>query len=162
MAPSASRNRLKASNPSILCLDKMKLDSRASRIQGDKPELLPNWQKNFIIGIDDCICVAKKTKSRFSARDVSKAVVVSGAKEWVNRRYEEGHNICFFTTRGERLRAATESWLAKEGFKYHSLIMNKPVALQYHYIDDRHVQATTFRGKFAPLVKKEHTIQVFG
>lgn len=138
------------------------MGSRASRVQGDKPELLPNWQKNFIIGIDNCICIAKKSGSKPSAKEVSKAVAVTGAKEWVNKRYDEGHNICFFTTRGEKLRSATEAWLVKEGFKYHSLIMNKPEALHYHYIDDRHVQATTFRGKFAPLVKKEHTIQVFG
>ena len=140
----------------------MKLVSRVKRVQENNLGLLPTWQKNFIIGIDDCICIAKKSGTRLSAKDVSEAIPIEGAREWVNKRYDEGHNICFFTARGERLRAATEAWLEKEGFKFHSLIMNKPEALQYHYIDDRHVQATTFRGKFAPLVKKDHTIQVFG
>lgn len=140
-------------------MDQMKLGSSDIGAQGEKAELLPSWQKNFIIGIDDCICNSKSGK--LTAKEVSRAVALRGAKEWINKRYDEGHTICFFTTRGERLRAATEVWLEKEGFKYHSLIMNKPDALQYHYIDDRHVQATTFRGKFAALVKKEHTIQVF-
>ena len=135
---------------------------RATGAKGGEPQLLPGWQKNFVIGVDDCICTTKSSGKKLSAKDVSNAKVVKGAKEWVNKLYDEGHNICFFTPRGERLRKATEAWLKKEGFKYHSLVMGKPEALQYHYIDDRHVQATTFRGKFAPLVKKEHTIQVFG
>lgn len=138
------------------------MGNRATKIQGGKPQLLPSWQKNFVIGIDECICTVKKSGRRLSAKDVSEALVVRGAKEWVNKRYDEGHNVCFLTTRGERFRAATEAWLEKKGFKYHSLIMSKPDALQYHYIDDRHVQATTFRGKFNPLVKREHAIQVFG
>ena len=79
----------------------------------------------------------------------------------MNKQYEYGNIVCFLTTRREYLRAPTEAWLREHGFKYHSLIMGKPKAEQYHYIDDRHVQATTFRGKFAPFVKKEHTIQVF-
>ena len=66
-----------------------------------------------------------------------------------------------FLPQARKLRVQQEEWLKQHGFKYHSLVMEKPEALEYHYIDDRHVQATTFRGKFAPLVKKEHRIQVF-
>ena len=126
-----------------------------------QPAVLPTWKKNFVIGIDDCICVTSTLGRTLSAKGVREAIEVKGARSWVNRRYDEGHNICFLTTRGEKLRPATESWLKQHGFKYHSLIMNKPKAREYHYIDDRHVQATTFRGKFAPLVRKEYEIQVF-
>jgi hypothetical protein len=124
--------------------------------------ILPSWQKNYVIGIDECICVVKnRTRKLLTASDASEALEIKGAKEWVNKQFAEGNIICFLTTREEKLRSATEKWLSEHGFKYHSLVMNKPVAEQYHYIDDRHVQATTFRGKFAPFVKKEHTIQVF-
>jgi hypothetical protein len=123
--------------------------------------LLPSWQKNYVIGIDDCICTVKKTRGPITAKQASEAVEIEGARSWVNKQYDEGNIICFLTTRREKLRSATELWLKNHGFKYHSLIMSKPLAEQYHYIDDRHVQATTFRGKFAPFVKKEHTIQVF-
>lgn len=136
--------------------------SLATEKQLSTSDLLPSWQKNFIIGIDDCICVSKTKRRLPTARDVSEAVPVNGAREWVNKLFNEGHNICFFTTRSEKLRSATVDWLKKKGFKYHTLIMNKPEALKYHYIDDRHVQATTFKGKFAPLVRREHVIQVFG
>ena len=134
---------------------------RDSKVKKAEPAILPSWQKNFIVGIDDCICVAKESSRGLSEKNVIEAEEVEGASAWINERYDEGHNICFLTTRKERLRSSTEAWLKQHGFKYHSLIMNRPKAQQYHYIDDRHVQATTFRGKFAPLVKKEHKIQVF-
>jgi hypothetical protein len=135
--------------------------NRGSKRKQSQAALLPEWRKNYVIGVDDCICIAKQTGKRLTARQVANAVEVEGARDWVNRKFDDGNTICFLTTRGERLRASTEEWLEQHGFKYHSLIMGKPVAEQYHYIDDRHVQATTFRGKFAPFVKKEHTIQVF-
>ena len=134
---------------------------RNSKQKDPKPAVLPNWKKNFVIGIDDCICVTKQSSGKLSAKQVKVAVEVEGARAWVNKQYDNGNIVCFLTTRGESQRASTEAWLREHGFKYHSLIMGKPKAEQYHYIDDRHVQATTFRGKFAPFVKKEHTIQVF-
>ncbi|MGI0090804.1 MAG: phosphoheptose isomerase [Nitrososphaerales archaeon] len=123
--------------------------------------ILPAWKKNFVIGIDDCVCIAD-SRGRLSAQAIAGAREIAGAKEWTNKLYDEGHQICFFTTRPGKFRAATEKWLKLRGFKYHSLVMDKPEALQYHYIDDRHVQATTFRGKFSPLIRKEHRIEVFG
>jgi cation transport regulator ChaC len=126
-----------------------------------KPNILPGWQKNFIVGIDDCICVTNRSGRVLTLKEVEDAVEVKGARVWINKQYDAGHHICFLTTRGEKLRVPTADWLQRHGFKYHSLIMIKPKAREYHYIDDRHVQATTFRGKFAPLVREEHKIQVF-
>ena len=135
---------------------------RDSKVKTAESAILPSWQKNFIIGIDDCIFVVARSNRGLTAKDIAKAEEVPGAREWIKKRYDEGHNICFLTTLKERLRTPTETWLKEHDFKYHSLIMNRPKAQHYHYIDDRHVQATTFQGKFAPLVKKEHKIQVFG
>ena len=93
--------------------------------------------------------------------DVLSAREVRGAKEWVNGRVEEGHNVCFLTTRPEKLRRSTKAWLESRGFRFHSLVMGKPNAESYHYIDDRHVQATTFKGEYASLVRRERRIEIF-
>ena len=45
--------------------------------------------------------------------------------ETLNKWYDEGHIICFFTSRIEEHRGNTEIWLKKHGFKYHSLLMGK-------------------------------------
>lgn len=121
--------------------------------------LLPAWKKNFVIGIDDCICVTGG--KRLTTRSILEAEEVKGSREWVNEKFEKGHHICFLTTRPERFREPTEVWLERHGFKYHDLVMEKPDAMQYHYIDDRHVRATTFKGRFTKLIKKQQKIEIF-
>jgi len=76
-------------------------------------------------------------------------------------RYDEGHLICFFTSRVEAHRKVTESWLRDNGFKYHSLLMGKPRGGNYHWIDNHLVKATRYNGKFTDLIEKEVTIEVF-
>lgn len=130
----------------------------------EKSGLLPLGQKNFIIGIDDCICYLQPGNSprTLTRREVLSAKEVEGAREWVDKLVDGGNYVCFFTDRSKSLEGATKKWLKDRGFNYHSLIMEKPHALRYHYVDDRHVQATTFSGRFTPLVKRERKIQVFG
>jgi len=74
------------------------------------------------------------------------------------------HN-CFFTARTDEHREVTEEWLKKHGVKYHRLILNKPRKLPpytgYHFIDDAHVKATTYKGKFTHFVRKNVEIDVF-
>ncbi|MHB8568260.1 MAG: phosphoheptose isomerase [Nitrososphaerales archaeon] len=118
-------------------------------------------RKNFIIGIEDCICRLSNDTGRSLVSDILQAVEIPGASEWVNNLVEEGHFVCFFTPWHENLRGSTEKWLKMHGFKFNSLVMEKPVAPLYHYVDDRHVQATTFKGKYTTLIRKEHTIEVF-
>jgi hypothetical protein len=79
----------------------------------------------------------------------------------LNKWYDEGHIITFFTSRTEENRDVTESWLEKHGFKYHGLLMNKPRGGNYHWIDNHIVRATRFQGAFTDLIKKEKTIEVF-
>ena len=109
-----------------------------------------------------CYLPPKKSIDDLSVNDVLNAREIPGARDWVNGLVEEGHYVCFFTSRPTRLKSATRKWLKLHGFKFDSLLMGKPDALKYHYVDDRHVQATTFDGKFTPLVKKDREIQVFG
>jgi hypothetical protein len=83
------------------------------------------------------------------------------ALEILNKWFDEGHIITFFTSRVEEHRAVTEQWLAKHGFKYHGLLMGKPRGGNYHWIDNHIVRATRYEGQFTDLIEKEHTIQVF-
>jgi hypothetical protein len=83
------------------------------------------------------------------------------ALEILNRWYEEGHIITFFTSRTEEHRDYTEQWLKKHNFKYHGLLMDKPRGGNYHWIDNHLVKATRFRGKFTDLVTASKHIEVF-
>jgi uncharacterized HAD superfamily protein len=83
------------------------------------------------------------------------------ALEILNKWYDEGHNITFFTSRTEEHRAYTETWLKKHDFKYHGLLMNKPRGGNYHWIDNHLVKATRFNGKFTDLITVKKDIQVF-
>jgi len=83
------------------------------------------------------------------------------ALEVLNKWYEEGHIITFFTSRTEDHRGYTEKWLEMHNFKYHALLMNKPRGGNYHWIDNHLVKATRFRGKFTQLVKVSKDIEVF-
>lgn len=83
------------------------------------------------------------------------------ALEILNKWYDEGHIITFFTSRTEEHRSITETWLDTHGFKYHGLLMGKPRGGNYHWIDNHMVRATKFNGKFTDLVKRMKEIEVF-
>ena len=83
------------------------------------------------------------------------------ALEILNKWFNEGHIITFFTSRTEEHRNYTETWLKKHGFKYHALLMNKPRGGNYHWIDNHLVKATRFNGKFTDLITVTKDIQVF-
>lgn len=120
--------------------------------------LLPDNIKNYLIDIDGTICddIPNEEPERMLT-----AAVYPDALEMLNKWYDEGHYICFFTSRTEQHRGYTETWLKKHGFKYHSLLMGKPRGGNYHWIDNHLVKATRYKGKFTDLVDKEVTIQVF-
>ena len=84
-----------------------------------------------------------------------------GAVETLNKWYDEGHIITFFTSRTEEVREITETWLNKYGFKYHGLLMGKPRGGNYHWIDNHIVRGTRYNGVWSDLVEKEVTIEVF-
>jgi len=120
--------------------------------------LLPKDVKNYLIDIDGTICedIPNEEPERMLT-----AKLYPDALKTINRWYERGHYICFFTSRTEEHREYTETWLKKHGFNYHGLLMGKPRGGNYHWIDNHLVRATRYKGKFTDLVDKKVTIQVF-
>lgn len=120
--------------------------------------VLPEGIKNYLIDIDGT--VTEDVPNEEPERMVT-CEPFPDALETLNKWYDEGHMICFFTSRTEEHRDVTEAWLKKHGFKYHSLLMGKPRGGNYHWIDNHLVKATRYTGKFTELVERVVTIEVF-
>ena len=120
--------------------------------------VLPENIKNYLIDIDGTICddIPNEQPERMATADV-----YPEALEILNKWYDEGHIITFFTSRTEAHRVVTEKWLSDNGFKYHGLLVGKPRGGNYHWIDNHMVRATRYEGRFTDLVMKEVTIEVF-
>ena len=137
-------------------------DSRLQHAFNEKGEalspLLPEHVKNFLIDIDGTVC--DDIPNEEPERMIS-VMPYPDALKIINKWFEEGHSIYFFTSRTEEHRAVTEAWLNKNGFKYHGIIFGKPRGGNYHWIDNHIVKATRYKGKFTNLVEKDVTIEVF-
>lgn len=120
--------------------------------------VLPNEIKNYLIDIDGTICDDIPNEEPERMED---AKLYPDALKTLNKWYDEGHIITFFTSRTESHREVTERWLAKHGFKYHSILMCKPRGGRYHIIDNHVIKATRYEGKWANLIKKNKIIEVF-
>ena len=120
--------------------------------------VLPDGVKNYLIDIDGTVCddIPNEEPERMVT-----AKLYPDALETLNKWFDEGNYITFFTSRIEDHRDVTEFWLKEKGFKYHGLLMGKPRGGNYHWVDNHIVRATRFDGKFTDLIKKEATIQVF-
>ena len=59
-----------------------------------------------------------------------------------------GNTITFFTARNEKHRDVTEDWLNKHGFKYNSLLMNKPRGGNYIWIDNLSVKGIHYKNNW--------------
>jgi len=120
--------------------------------------VLPDNIKNYLIDIDGTVCddVPNEEPERMGT-----VLPYPDALKILNKWYEEGHIITFFTSRTEEHRVITEEWLNRHEFKYHYLLMNKPRGGNYHWIDNHIVKATRFKGKFTDLIVKTKKIEVF-
>ncbi len=120
--------------------------------------VLPEEVKNFLIDIDGTICddIPNEEPERMAT-----AKIYDGALETINKWYDEGHIITFFTSRTEDHREVTEEWLNRHGFKYHGMMMGKPRGGNYHWIDNHIVRATRYEGKFTDLEVRTADIEVF-
>ncbi len=120
--------------------------------------ILPDEVKNFLIDIDGTICddIPNEEPERMKT-----CLPYPDAQETINKWYDEGHIITFFTSRTEEHRVMTEEWLRLHNFRYHGLLMNKPRGGNYHWIDNHIVRATRFKGQFTDLVIKTKEIEVF-
>ena len=82
----------------------------------------------------------------------------------INKWYDEGNQIHFFTARENKDRQVTEDWLKEHGFMYHGLIMDKPRiknGQEYMWIDNRKVRAVTYTGVWSELKETNANIQTF-
>jgi uncharacterized HAD superfamily protein len=120
--------------------------------------VLPDDIKNYLIDIDGTICddIPNEEPERMVT-----AQLYPEALETLNKWYDEGHIITFFTSRIEEHRDVTIQWLEQNGFKYHGLLMDKPRGGNYHWIDNHMVRATRYSGRFTDLIEKSVKIQVF-
>ncbi|NEN23195.1 phosphoheptose isomerase [Cryomorpha ignava] len=114
--------------------------------------------KNYLIDIDGTITDDVPNEEPWR---MATCVPYQDALEILNKWYDMGHIITFFTSRTEEHREITETWLDKHGFKYHGLLLGKPRGGNYHWIDNHIVRATKFNGKFTDLIKKTKEIEVF-
>ena len=114
--------------------------------------------KNYLIDIDGTICddIPNEQPERMIDAEVYGDALIT-----LNKWFDQGHIITFFTSRVEEHREVTELWLNQHGFKYQALLMNKPRGGNYHWVDNHIVRATRFSGKFTELVEEEVKIQVF-
>ena len=127
--------------------------------KGDKlSPMLDNEVKNYLIDIDGTICddIPNEEPERMLT-----AMPYLDALKILNKWYDEGHIITFFTSRTDEHKEVTEIWLKKNNFKYHHLLLNKPRGGNYHWIDNHIVKATRFKGKFTDLVVETRDIEVF-
>ena len=126
-------------------------------LQNASPQL-PDGVKNYLIDIDGTVTedVPNEEPERMAT-----CKPFPDALETLNKWYDEGHIITFFTSRTEDHRAVTEAWLDKHGFKYHSLLMGKPRGGNYHWVDNHIVRATRYEGRFTDLVREQKTVEVF-
>lgn len=120
--------------------------------------ILPDHIKNYLVDIDGTVCddIPNEEPERMVTAELFPDALVT-----INKWYDEGHIITFFTSRVEEHRVVTEEWLKKNGFNYHGLLMGKPRGGNYHWIDNHIVRATRYDGKFTDLVEKNVSIQVF-
>jgi uncharacterized HAD superfamily protein len=120
--------------------------------------VLPEHVKNYLIDIDGTICddIPNEQPERMETAELYPEALVT-----LNKWFDEGHIITFFTSRTEEHRIVTERWLNKHGFKYHGLLMGKPRGGNYHWVDNHMVRATRYEGRFTDLIEKNVTIQVF-
>lgn len=96
----------------------------------------------FCFDIDGTIC------SISEGNDYNKSEVYTDAAEEVNRLYDEGHKIIFFTARGASSgidwKAFTEAQLNGWNIKYHELITGKKPSFDI-LIDDKAINALEWR-----------------
>ena len=92
------------------------------------------------VDIDETICKSPPT------RDYSLAAPIPSRIEKINKLYDEGNTIVYWTARGTGSgidwREVTEKQFQEWGVKYHELILKKPI---YDlFIDDKNINSERF------------------
>jgi hypothetical protein len=96
---------------------------------------MPN--KIYFIDIDDTICTLT------NPMDYASAIPIPQAIKKINKLFEEGHQIIFWTARGTLSGIdwiqLTERQLLSWGVQYHELRFGKPV--YDYFIDDKNINS---------------------
>jgi hypothetical protein len=120
--------------------------------------VLPEKVKNYLIDIDGTI--TDDVPNEEPERMVT-CLPYEGSVDIINKWFDDGHIITFFTSRSDEHEVITKQWLDKHNFKYHNLLLNKPRGGNYHWIDNHIVRATRYDGRWSPLTTISANIQVF-
>ncbi len=120
--------------------------------------ILSKETKNYLIDIDGTVCDDVPNEEPWRMKT---AKVYPDALDVINKWYDQGHIITFFTSRTSNLAEITEKWLDDTGFKYHGVVYNKPRGGNYHWIDNHIVRATRFKGKFTEFIVEKREVEVF-
>lgn len=103
--------------------------------------------RTLVVDVDDTI-------STHLNRDYENAVPHTKIISKINKMYDAGWKIIYFTARGQvscngdldlinqLRRPALESWMEKHGVKYHDLMFGKPIGV--YYIDDKALRPEEF------------------
>jgi hypothetical protein len=98
----------------------------------------------YFFDIDDTICYYKDEDRKLL--DYSKAIPYSDRINKVNKLYEQGHTIVYWTARGSLSNinwfTITLEQLKSWGCKFHELRMNKPV--YDFFIDDKNISSHVY------------------
>jgi hypothetical protein len=119
---------------------------------------------NYVLDIDGTLC-EDVPNEQFER--MANAKPHPNAIETINKWYEEGNVITFFTSRQEEHREITEQWLRDNNVRWHYIIFGKPRidgdVTAYHYIDNHKVRATRYKenSKWGDLIDTTKEIKVF-
>ena len=86
--------------------------------------------KVIYVDIDETICRREKSTDFGVVHDYKKAKPIKENIEKINKLYDEGHTIVYWTARGSRKQIdwteLTSQQLSEWGAKYHELKVDKP------------------------------------
>lgn len=120
--------------------------------------ILPEGIFNYLVDIDGTI--TDDVPNEEPERMVT-CLPYPDALETLNKWYDEGHIITFFTSRTEDLRDITEEWLQRHGFRYHGLLMGKPRYGNYVWIDNHVVKGVRYKGVWDDLITVHKEVTIF-
>lgn len=106
---------------------------------------------NILIDIDGTV---SEVIPSYESHRFQNAKVIEGSLQSINNLYDAGNIITFVTIRPEEFKNITELWLKSNGFKYHALIMNKPKANKYYWINNLDVHGIKYNNNWNHITDK--------
>jgi hypothetical protein len=115
----------------------------------------------YLIDIDGTVCEDIKNEE---SHLYPIAKPYENSKEIINKLYDDGNKVVFFTAREYKDKGKTLIWLWRHGFKFHDLITDKPRCMEdeeYVWIDNKPVRGITYKGEWSDIVEvKNHSEEI--